>query len=177
MNRWLKNNPGFIVWLAFLLFMGITVFNIFYDIHFQRFDFFTWFFKVESLLFFFILSYIFQRLVMMNQYLHQEELKRLDIEQKWQLKEKEISTLHEVTRSLQHNIANPLAIILMVSQAAKRHGTGNLPDEDLKRWEQCEIAAKKISEVLVRIQSMTEYETEETPAGKVIRLEEEKEQQ
>lgn len=173
MNRWLKTNPSFIVWFAFILFMGITVVNIFYDVHIQRFDFFTWFFKVESLLFFFILSYIFQRLVMMNQFLHEEELKRLDIEQKWQLKEKELSTLHEVTRSLQHNIANPLAIVLMVSQAARRRGKSNLPPEDLKRWEQCEIAAKKISEVLVRIQNMTEYETEETPAGKVVRMEEE----
>jgi uncharacterized membrane protein len=173
MNKWLKSNTSFIVWFAFLLFMGITVVNIFYDVHIQRFDFFTWFFKVESLLFFFILSYIFQRLVLMNQVLHDEELKRIDIEQKWQLKEKELSTLHEVARSLQHNIANPLAIILMVSQASRRRGKGNLPVEDLKRWEQCEVAAKKISEVLVRIQSMSAYETEETPAGKVVRLEEE----
>jgi uncharacterized membrane protein len=174
MNKWLKNNPSFIVWLAFLLFMGITVVNAFYDVHIQRFDFFTWFFKVESLLFFFILSFIFQRLVQMNQDLHEEELKRLDVEQKWQLKEKELSTLHEVTRGFQHSIANPLAIIMMVSQAARRRGKGKLPEEDLKRWEQCELAAKKISEVLTRIESMAEYKIEETPAGKAIRLEEQK---
>ncbi len=171
MNYWLKNNPSFIVWVAFLLFMGITIVNIFYDIQIQRFDFFTWFFKVESLLFFFILSFIFQRLVMMNQIVHDEEIKRLEAEQRWQLKEKELTTLHEVTRGLQHNIANPLAIILMLSQAARRHKGGSA--EDVKRWEQCEIAAKKISEVLTRVQSMTDYETEDTPAGKLARMDSE----
>ncbi len=172
MNYWLKNNPSFIVWVAFLLFMGITIVNIFYDVQIQRFDFFTWFFKVESLLFFFILSFIFQRLVLMNQLVHNEEIKRLEAEQRWQLREKELTTLHEVTRGLQHNIANPLAIIMMLSQAARRHQGGSI--EDAKRWEQCEIAAKKISEVLTRVQSITDYETEDTPAGKLARMDAEK---
>ncbi len=146
MNGWVKQNPGFILWVAFLLYLGVTVVNIFYDFQINRFDFFTWFFKIESLLFFFLLTFVFHRFVLINNAFHDQEIQRLDAEKKWQMKEREIEVMRMTARNIQHTVANPLSVIMMMAQSAQRRM--QLSDEEKRKWEQCDFAARRISEVM-----------------------------
>jgi phosphoglycerate-specific signal transduction histidine kinase len=57
--------------------------------------------------------------------LHESEAQRLKDERELQLQQTQLKTLHEVARGIQHQINNPLSIIMLSLGSAHKAAAGN----------------------------------------------------
>lgn len=91
---------------------------------------------------------------MKNELLHKQELK---------LKQTQISTMHEVIRALQHDINNPLTIILAYLRRAEKAAGGN--EEILKNLAEVKTGAERIAKSLSDFAKARAYATIDSPVG------------
>jgi signal transduction histidine kinase len=79
----------------------------------------------DALPFMWFLSVALVKIIDVRARLHDSETQRLLAEKQFEIKRTQLTTLHEVVKSLQHHINNPLAIISLTLSSARRHATDN----------------------------------------------------
>jgi signal transduction histidine kinase len=76
--------------------------------------------------FMWLLSLALVKVIEIRTKLHESEEQRLIAEREKQLHQTQLKTLHEVTRGIQHQINNPLSIIMLTLGSAHKAAAGNL---------------------------------------------------
>jgi len=124
----------------------------FYDV-FETFDAlpFMWLFSVAMV-----------KIIEVRAKLHESETERIRAQQQVDLKETQLNTLHEVVKSMQHHINNPLAIISLAVGPARRHAKDN--PELAKQLDLIEESTQRIVRTLKTFFTSDSYQTERVDA-------------
>jgi signal transduction histidine kinase len=75
--------------------------------------------------FMWLLSVVLVKIIDVRTKLHESEEQRIMAEQELHLQQTQLKTLHEVTRGIQHQINNPLSIIVLSLGFANKDAAGN----------------------------------------------------
>jgi signal transduction histidine kinase len=124
----------------------------FYDV-FQTFD---------ALPFMWLLSVALVRIMDVRAKLYQSETERMLAQKRFELKQTQLNTLHEVVKSLQHHINNPLAIISLTVGTARK-----LAKEDTDLIRQIDAIDESTQRIVRSMKEFFEaqsYETERVDA-------------
>lgn len=117
----------------------------------------------DSLLWMWLLAYALARVIDYRTKLAEEEKRRLEHEQEAKLSRVQLSTMKEVVRALQHDINNPLTIILAYTRRAEK-AAENHP-EILKSLAEVKTAADRINRRIAEFAQTQSYTSEESPVG------------
>jgi len=117
----------------------------------------------DSLLWMWLLAYALVRVIEYRSKLANEEKKRLQHEQTAQISLVQLNTLKEVVRALQHDINNPLTIILAFARRAEK-AAQDQPDV-LKSLAEIKTAADRIAHRLTEFSQAHSYTSEVSPVG------------
>jgi len=75
--------------------------------------------------FMWLLSVVLVKIIEVRTKMHESEEQRLIAEREMHVQETQLKTLHEVTRGIQHQINNPLSIIMLTLGSAHKAAAGN----------------------------------------------------
>ncbi|HET9131555.1 MAG TPA: histidine kinase dimerization/phospho-acceptor domain-containing protein [Terriglobia bacterium] len=120
----------------------------FYDV-FDTFD---------ALPFMWFLSVALVKIIDVRSRLHQSETERILAQKQIELKETQLNTLHEVVKSLQHHINNPLAIISLTVGTARKQAKDS-PDL-LKQIDAIDESTQRIIRSMKEFFEAQSYQTE-----------------
>jgi hypothetical protein len=120
----------------------------FYDV-FDTFD---------ALPFMWLLSLALVKIIDVRGRLHKSETDRMLAQKLIDMKETQLNTLHEVVKSLQHHINNPLAIIALTASNARRQAKDN-PDL-LRQIDAIDDSTQRIVRSMREFFETQSYETE-----------------
>ncbi len=112
----------------------------------------------DALPFMWLLSVAMVKILDFRARLHESETQRILVQKEIELKQTQLTTLHEVVKSMQHHINNPLAIISLTLGPARRHAKDNA---DLaKHLDVIEDSTQRIVRTLKTFFESGSYETE-----------------
>lgn len=146
----------FISTIKFFLDTKKTDLNLF-DI-FQHFD---------SLLWMWLLALALVKIIEIRSRLYRQETAELVHKQELQVRETQLTTLVEVVRGLQHEINNPLTIILMTLGTFERHTVS--ADELRESIKTIRKATERIASTLRAFTTAKQYEVSESPVGQIAK--------
>jgi signal transduction histidine kinase len=124
---------------------------------FERFDALVWMW---------LLAVVLVKVIEYRHRLNEEEKKRLEREKELEMKGVQLETAHQLIRTLQHQINNPLTIILLYVQRALRRGEAT-PDV-LDNLLQIKDSAERIVSTLRDFAHAQGIETVDSPVGDLI---------
>ncbi|HEY4611845.1 MAG TPA: histidine kinase dimerization/phospho-acceptor domain-containing protein [Bacteroidota bacterium] len=125
---------------------------------FQRFD---------SLFWMWLLTVTLVKIINIRTKLHQEEKERLLQRQELEVKQMQLSTLVEIVRGLQHEVNNPLTIIMMNSSKLERQ---LVVQQDLREVVvTIREAAERIARTLDAFSQAKQYEVDKSPVGNIAK--------
>ncbi len=130
------------------LFKARTLNPTFYDI-LETFD---------ALPFMWLLSVAMVKIIEVRGRLHESETQRILAQKQIDLKQTQLNTLHEVVKSMQHHINNPLAIIALALGPARRHAKDD--QELIKQLDTIDESTQRIVRTLKTFFETESYETE-----------------
>jgi signal transduction histidine kinase len=149
---------GFIIY-SYLLFSIVhyllktkSLIPTFYDV-FDTFD---------ALPFMWFLSVALVKIIDVRGQLYESERHRMSAQKQIELKQTQLNTLHEVVKSLQHHINNPLAIISLTLATSKRQARDN-PDL-LRQLDAIDESTQRIIRSMKEFFETQSYETERVDA-------------
>ena len=129
----------------------------FFDI-FQRFD---------SLFWMWLLSVSLVKIIDIRTKLHQHETEQLQRSQELEVKQMQLTTLTEIVRGLQHEVNNPLTIIMMNAGKLDRNLAGK---PDLKESVAAiKHASDRIAKTLDAFSRAKRYEVDASPIGPIAK--------
>ncbi len=112
----------------------------------------------DALPFMWLLSVALVKIIEVRAKLHESETQRILAHKEVELRQTQLKTLHEVVKSMQHHINNPLAIISLTLGPARRHAKDN-PDLT-KQLDVIEESTQRIVRTLKSFFETESYETE-----------------
>lgn len=124
----------------------------FYDV-FDTFD---------ALPFMWLLSVALVKIIDVRGQLYKSETERMLVQKQIELKQTQLTTLHEVVKSLQHHINNPLAIISLTLGTARRQGKDN--PELIKHFDAIDESTQRIVRSMKEFFETQSYESERVDA-------------
>jgi len=124
----------------------------FYDV-FDTFD---------ALPFLWLLSVALVKIIDVRGQLYRSETERMLVQKQIDLKQTQLNTLHEVVKSLQHHINNPLAIISLTVSTARRQVKEN--PELLRQIDAIDDSTQRIIRSMKDFFESQSYETEHVDA-------------
>jgi signal transduction histidine kinase len=116
----------------------------------------------DAVPFMWLLSVAMVKIIEVQGKLHESETQRILAQQQIDLKETQLNTLHEVVKSMQHHINNPLAIIALAIGPARRHAQAN--PELTKQLDLIEDSTQRIVRTLKTFFQSDSYQTEQVDA-------------
>ena len=117
---------GFFIY-SYLLFCIVQFFlKVKYNGNHTSFFLENIFSSFDAFPFMWLLSVALVKVIDVRTKLHESEEHRLIAEREIQLQQTQLKTLHEVTRGIQHQINNPLSIIMLTLGSAHKAAAGNL---------------------------------------------------
>jgi len=111
----------------------------------------------DALPFMWLLSVALVKIIDVRGKLYRSETARMLVQKQIELKQTQLNTLHEVVKSLQHHINNPLAIISLTLGPARRHAKDN---PDLTR--QIDVIEDSTQRIIRSMKDFFETQTYET---------------
>ena len=96
--------------------------------------------------FMWLLSVTLVKIVEIRTKLHESEEQRLVAERETQLQQTQLKTLREVTRGIQHQINNPLSIIMLTLGSAQKAAAG-----DSNMMQKLEIIEEEINRIIAAL--------------------------
>jgi signal transduction histidine kinase len=121
----------------------------------------------DTLLWMWVLSWMFVKIIELREMLHKERDEVLTHKQALEIRETELRTMNEVVMTLKHQINNPLAIILGYIRLTLKKNT----DEEIaKKLSEIEIAAQRINTAMKEFSLIEIYKTTDSPVGKLVQL-------
>ena len=113
----------------------------------------------DALPFMWMLAMMLVKVINMRTKLYESETQRIVKEQELQIKETQINTMRQVVMGLQHQINNPLAVIMLLVHKAKR--TVSSSHEAITQINSIEDESKRIAQALKDFSETQMYEVEQ----------------
>ena len=153
---------GYIIYAYFF----ITTMDFFKDVKkghpkslniFERFD---------ALIWMWLLAVVLVKVIEYRHRLNEQERDRLAREKELDVRGAQLETAHQMIRTLQHQINNPLTIILLYVQRALRKG--NVTPEIQENLSQIKESAERIAVTLREFAHAQGIETVDSPVGDLV---------
>jgi signal transduction histidine kinase len=113
-----------------------------------------------------LLAVVLVRVIEYRNKMNEQERIRLEKEKELEVKSIQLKTAHQLIRTLQHQINNPLTIILLYVQRALRKGEAT--PEVLDNLSQIKDSAERIATTLRDFAHAQGIETVDSPVGDLI---------
>ena len=124
---------------------------------------FGYFQNFDALIWMWLLAWALVKIIEYRSKMQEQMKRELMQKQDLELKQTQLNTMHEVIRSLQHDINNPLTIILAYLRRAEKAAGGN--DEILKNLAEVKTGAERIAKTLSDFAKARAYTTINSPVG------------
>ena len=121
------------------------------------------FYNFDGLIWMWLLAFVLVRVIKYRTSLQEKERLQMEQEQQLAVQQTQLSTMREVIRTLQHEINNPLAIILGYVNQAERKAKEN--EEMMKDLGEIKTGAHRIRKTLLDFSNAQRYATVDSPAG------------
>ncbi len=119
----------------------------------------------DGLLWMWLLAVALVKIIDIRTKLHQKETTQLVQQQELEMKKMQLKTLVEIVRGLQHEVNNPLTIIMMiVGKLERRLGSQQELRENAKT---IRSATERIAKTLDSFTRAKKYETSDSPIGQI----------
>jgi signal transduction histidine kinase len=122
--------------------------------------------RFDALIWMWLLAVVLVKVIEYRHQLNEQERIRLEREKDLELKSMQLETAHKLIRTLQHQINNPLTIILLYVQRALRKGEAT--PEVLDNLSQIKDSAERIATTLRDFAHAQGIETVDSPVGDLI---------
>lgn len=122
--------------------------------------------RFDALFWMWILAVVLVKVIEYRHRLNEQERIRLERERELQVKGVQLETTHQMIRTLQHQINNPLTIILLYVQRALRKAETN--KQDLENLIMVKNGAERIATTLREFAHAQGIETVESPVGDLM---------
>jgi signal transduction histidine kinase len=122
--------------------------------------------RFDALIWMWLLAVVLVKVIEYRNKLNEHEKLRLEREKELELKGIQLETAHQLIRTLQHQINNPLTVILLYVQRALRKGEGT--PESLDNLSQIKESAERIAATLREFAHAQGIETVDSPVGGLI---------
>jgi signal transduction histidine kinase len=130
----------------------------------SAFDIFQHF---DSLLWMWLLAVALVKIIDIRSRLHQQETTQLVHQQEVEVRRMQLATLLEIVRGLQHEVNNPLTIILMtLGKLEQRSVSAEELRESVKTIRK---ATERISDTLKAFTAAKQYAVSESPVGHIVK--------
>jgi len=154
---------GYIIYAYFF----ITTMDFYRDMKESHFKDFNLIERFDALLWMWLLAVALVKIIQYRSRLNEQEKKTLERQKQLELRETQLSTAHQMIRTLQHQINNPLTIILLYIQRAVREAQSS--PELLENLTKVKEGAERISTTLREFSTAQGIETVESPVGSLAR--------
>jgi signal transduction histidine kinase len=122
--------------------------------------------RFDALIWMWLLAVVLVKVIEYRNRLNDEERRRLEQAKELELKGVQLDTAHQLIRTLQHQINNPLTIILLYVQRALRKGEAT--PEIMDNLSQIKESAERIAATLREFANAQGIETVDSPVGDLI---------
>lgn len=122
--------------------------------------------RFDALIWMWLLAVVLVKVIEYRHRLSQEEKQRLEHEKALEIRGAQLSTTHQMIRTLQHQINNPLTIILLYIQRALRRAENN--QQDLENLIMVKNGAERIATSLREFAQAQGVETVDSPVGNLV---------
>ena len=122
--------------------------------------------RYDALIWMWLLAVVLVKVIEYRNKLNVQDKMRLEQEQELEMKGIQLETAHQLIRTLQHQINNPLTVILLYVQRALRKGEGT--PESLDNLVQIKESAERIAATLREFAHAQGIETVDSPVGDLI---------
>ncbi len=122
--------------------------------------------RFDALIWMWLLAVVLVKVIEYRNRLNQQERLRLEHEKELEVKGAQLSTTHQMIRTLQHQINNPLTIILLYVQRALRKAENN--QQDLENLIMVKNGAERIAATLREFAHAQGIETVDSPVGELV---------
>lgn len=146
---------GYIIYL----YLFIVMIRFFLTAKETSIDLYTVIEMFDALPFMWMLAMMLVKVIQINTQLHESETKRILNEQVLEIKETQVNTMREMVLGVQHQINNPLAIIMLRIQKIKR--SLNLPEEMSVQINSIAEESKRITQALKDFSETQHYVSEQ----------------
>ena len=153
---------GYIIYAYFF----ITTMDFYRDVKQSHLKVRGVFERFDALLWMWLLAVVLVKVIEYRNKLNEQEKLRLEREKELEVKSVQLETAHQLIRTLQHQINNPLTVILLYVQRALRKGEGS--PESLNNLTQIKESAERISATLREFAHAQGIETVDSPVGGLI---------
>jgi signal transduction histidine kinase len=153
---------GYIIYAYFF----IATMDFYRDVKQSHFKVRGIFERFDALVWMWLLAVVLVRVIEYRNKLNEQERIRLEKEKELELKSIQLKTAHQLIRTLQHQINNPLTIILLYVQRALRKGEAT--PEVLDNLSQIKDSAERIATTLRDFAHAQGIETVDSPVGDLI---------
>lgn len=153
---------GYIIYAYFFL----TTMDFYRDVKHSRLGPMHLFERFDALIWMWLLAVVLVKVIEYRHKLNEQEKLRLEREKQLEVKGVQLETAHQLIRTLQHQINNPLTIILLYVQRALRKGEGS--PESLESLSQIKESAERIAATLREFANSQGIETVGSPVGSLI---------
>ncbi len=153
---------GYIIYAYFF----VTTMDFYRDVKHSRLAPMRLFERFDALVWMWLLAVVLVKVIEYRHKLNEQEKLRLEREKQLEVKGVQLETAHQLIRTLQHEINNPLTIILLYVQRAIRKGEGS--PESLQNLSQIKDCAERIASTLRTFAHSQGIETVGSPVGPLI---------
>jgi signal transduction histidine kinase len=122
--------------------------------------------QFDALIWMWLLAVVLVKVIEYKNRLNQQERLRLEHEKELEVKGAQLSTTHQMIRTLQHQINNPLTIILLYVQRALRKAEST--QQDLENLIMVKNGAERIAATLREFAHAQGIETVDSPVGDLV---------
>jgi signal transduction histidine kinase len=122
--------------------------------------------RFDALIWMWLLAVVLVKVIEYRNRLNEQERLRLEREKELEMKGMQLETAHQLIRTLQHQINNPLTVILLYVQRALRKGEAG--PEVLDNLSQIKESAERIAATLREFAHAQGIETVDSPVGGLI---------
>jgi len=151
---------GYIIYAYFFL-STMEFYRDFKENSFKHgFDFFKQF---DSLLWMWLLAYALVKVIEFRTKINEQEKKHLEQQKEFEVQQSQLKTMHEVVRGLQHDINNPLTIILAYLRRAEK--SAERDPETIKNLNEVREGAERITKALRDYSEAKGVATVKSPVG------------
>jgi len=151
--------PAVISGYIIYLYLFIAMIRFFIVAKTETLDFYDVIEMFDALPFMWMLAMLLVKVIQINTKLHESETLRIVNEQKLHIKETQINTMREMVLGVQHQVNNPLAIIMLRIHKIKQSLV--MPEEMSKQINSIEKESKRITQALKEFSESQIYEVEE----------------
>ncbi len=120
--------------------------------------------QFDSLLWMWLLALSLVKIIEFRTRLHEQEKAELRRQQELQVQKTQLTTLLEVIRGLQHEINNPLTIVMVYLQKMERMSITNELRQTIAT---VRVGTQRIASILRRYSEAQSYSTTATPVGAI----------